>query len=74
MYDEAEYIYQQFQANFAERKKNPIILYGIGNNTGKLLSKITDYNIAGLMDGTRKNGCIWRLLPLYQQAAEEFYI
>lgn len=59
MYDEAEYIYQQFQDNFAEQKKNPIILYGIGNNTGKLLSKITDYNIAGLMDGRRKNGSIW---------------
>lgn len=59
MYDEAEYIYQQFQDNFADIKNRPIILYGIGNNTGKLLSKITEYNIVGLMDGKRKDGYIW---------------
>lgn len=59
MYDEAEYIYQQFQTNFAEQKNKPFILYGIGNNTGKLLPKIADYNIVGLMDGKRKDGIIW---------------
>lgn len=59
MYDEAEYIYQQFQINFAQQKDKPLILYGIGNNTGKLLPKLMDYNIVGLMDGKRKDGIIW---------------
>ena len=48
MYDEAEYIYQEFQKHFWEKKKEPVVLYGIGKNTGKLLSKISDYNIPGL--------------------------
>lgn len=59
MYDEAEYIYQQFQTNFSEQKNTPLVLYGIGNNTGKLLPKIRDYNIVGLMDEKRKDGIIW---------------
>lgn len=59
MYDEAEYIYQEFQKHFWEKKKEPVVLYGIGKNTGKLLSKISDYNIAGLMDEKKKNGFIW---------------
>lgn len=59
MYDEAEYIYHQFQTHFAQKKNQPLILYGIGKNTGKLLPKIADYNIAGLMDGKRKEGSIW---------------
>ena len=58
MYDEAEYIYRQFQSSFAEKKKEPLILYGTGRNTERLLSRITDYNIVGLMDGQQKNGYI----------------
>ena len=62
MYDEAEYIYQEFQKHFWEKKKEPVVLYGIGKNTGKLLSKISDYNIAGLMDEKKKNGFIWDMV------------
>ncbi len=59
MYHESEYIYQEFEAHFSNRKKEPLVLYGIGKNTGELLEKIQDYQIAGLMDGKRKEGNIW---------------
>ena len=48
MYDEAEYIYHQFQTHFAQKKNQPLILYGIGNNTGKLL-KSFNYLLHGLL-------------------------
>ena len=59
MYDEANYIYQEFQKNFAEKKEEPLILYGIGKRTGELLERIQEYQIAGLMDGKKKEGTIW---------------
>lgn len=59
MYDEKEYIYQQFQKHFWKKKEEPLVLYGIGKNTGNLLRRIQEYNIVGLMDGKRKNGTIW---------------
>ena len=59
MYDEAEYIYQEFQKHFREKKEDPMVLYGIGKNTGKLLPKISDYHIVGLMDERRRKGFIW---------------
>lgn len=59
MYDEAEYIYQEFQKHFREKKEDPMVLYGIGKNTGKLLPKISDYHIVGLMDEKRRKGFIW---------------
>lgn len=60
VYDEKEYIYQEFKKNFREKRNEPLVLYGIGNNTGELLSRIREYNIVGLMDGKRKDGVIWR--------------
>lgn len=59
MYDEKEYIYQEFQKHFWEKRKEPLVLYGIGKNTGDLLTRIQEYNIVGLMDGKRKDGTIW---------------
>ena len=59
MYDETTYIYQEFQKHFAEKKEEPLILYGIGKNTGELLPKIQDYHIVGLMDRKKKEGSIW---------------
>ena len=59
MYDEAEYIYQEFNKNFAVKKEEPLILYGIGKRTGELLERIPGYQIAGLMDGKKKDGEIW---------------
>lgn len=59
MYDEAEYIYQEFHKNFASRKAEPLILYGIGKRTGELLERLPGYCIAGLMDGKKKDGTAW---------------
>lgn len=59
MYDETEYIYQEFQTHFSEKKNEPIILYGLGKNTGELLNRIQEYHIVGLMDGKKKEGSIW---------------
>lgn len=59
MYHEAEYIYQEFEKHFSKRSKEPLILYGIGKNTGELLSRIQAYRIVGLMDGKKKEGTAW---------------
>lgn len=59
MYDEAEYIYQEFQKNFAGKKEEPLILYGIGIQTGELISRLNGYHIVGLMDGKKKEGSVW---------------
>lgn len=59
MYDETAYIYQEFQKHFAAKKGEPLVLYGIGKNTGELLRKIQDYHIVGLMDGKKKEGIVW---------------
>ena len=56
MYDEAEYIYQEFHKNFASRKAEPLILYGIGKRTGELLERLPGYCIAGLMDRKEEDG------------------
>ena len=59
MYDESEFICQEFRKHFAEKKQEPIVLYGIGKYTGELLEKIPEYNIIGLMDGKKKEGKIF---------------
>lgn len=59
MYDESEYICQEFRRHFAEKKQEPIVLYGIGKYTGELLEKNPEYRIIGLMDGKRKEGKIF---------------
>lgn len=59
MYDEQKYIFQQFQKHFSGKKKEPLVLYGIGKNTGALLTRIQEYAIMGLMDGKKKEGTIW---------------
>lgn len=59
MYNETEYIYQQFEKNFGGKKEEPLVLYGTGKNTEKLLPQIQDFHIVGLMDGKKKEGIIW---------------
>lgn len=59
MYDEANYIYQEFQKNFGRKKDEPLVLYGIGRRTGELLDRLSGYRIPGLMDGKKKEGSVW---------------
>lgn len=59
MYNQDEYIFEEFNNAFSSKKNEPIVIYGIGISTGKLLEKIPDYNIVGLMDGKKKSGSIW---------------
>lgn len=58
MYNQEEYIYEEFIKNF-NNSSEPLIIYGIGINTEKLLARIQEYNIVGLMDGKRKDGEIY---------------
>ena len=59
MYNQDEYIFEEFNNNFRAKKNEPIAIYGIGIATGKLLERISDYNIVGLMDGKQKSGFVW---------------
>ncbi len=55
MYNQDEFIFTEFKKNYRDTKE-PIAIYGIGVDAGKLVSKIPEYNIAGLMDGKQKSG------------------
>lgn len=62
MYIEEEYIYNQFVQNFIQDKSAPIVLYGTGLNTKKLLERLPKENrsrVAGLMDAKRTGEELW---------------
>ena len=59
MYDEAEYIFREFEKHFSGKKEEPLVLYGTGNRTGELLERLRGYDIAGLMDGKKKEGTVF---------------
>ena len=59
MYNQDEYIFEEFNNNFQSKKNEQIAIYGIGIATGKLIERIYDYNIVGLMDGKLKSGFAW---------------
>lgn len=58
MYNQDEFIYAEFKSNYTDVKE-PIVIYGIGVDAGKLIPKIQEYNIVGLMDGKQKSGEIY---------------
>lgn len=58
MYNQDEFIYNEFKKNYTDIKE-AIVIYGIGIDTGKLIPKIQEYNIIGLMDGRQKRGEIY---------------
>lgn len=58
MYNQEEFIYTEFINNYKDTKE-PIVIYGIGVDAGKLIPKISEYNIVGLMDGKQKCGEIY---------------
>ncbi len=71
MYIEEKYIYDQFRNNFLDSKTNPIILYGTGLNTQKLVEKIDGNRIAGLMDEKKTGQVLWGYKVLsYSEAAQ----
>ena len=55
MYNQEEFIFTEFKKNYRDTRE-PIVIYGIGVDAGKLVSKIPEYNIVGLMDGKQKSG------------------
>lgn len=74
MYIEEEYIYNQFVKNFIQDKKVPIVLYGTGLNTQKLLARLPQDSkgrVAGLMDAKRTGEELWgsRVLSYDEVAA-----
>lgn len=71
MYIEEKYIYDQFRNNFLASKTNPIILYGTGLNTQRLVDKISGNRIAGLMDEKKTGQMLWGYKVLsYEEAAQ----
>lgn len=55
MYNQEEFIYNEFKKNYTDIKES-IAIYGIGVDAQKLIPKIAEYNIVGLMDGKQKSG------------------
>lgn len=58
MYNQDEFIFTEFKKNY-EDANEPIAIYGIGVDAGRLIPKIPEYNIVGLMDGKQKSGEIY---------------
>lgn len=46
---------EKFEEHFKDVKEKKIVLYGIGQYTATLLSKLTDFHVAGLLDGDHAN-------------------
>ena len=59
MYIETQYILDQFTTNFIENMSGPIIIYGTGLNTQRLLERINDDRIVGLMDDKKTGQVLW---------------
>lgn len=55
MTGEEKYILRTFQNSFCNQKNARICLYGTGAHTWKLLQRLSDYNICGVMDLSCKN-------------------
>lgn len=70
MYNQEEYIYTEFKENYTDVKE-PIVIYGIGVDAGKLIPRIQEYNIVGLMDGKQKSGEIYgKVIVDYKEVLE----
>ncbi|MCD7979076.1 MAG: hypothetical protein LUF31_00665 [Fusobacterium sp.] len=48
-----------FKENFEKYKKKRIVIYGLSYGTKLILENFPDFNICGLMDGYRTDGCIY---------------
>lgn len=71
MYIETQYILDQFTTNFIENMSGPIIIYGTGLNTQRLLEKINDDRIVGLMDDKKTGQVLWGKKVLsYEEVAK----
>lgn len=58
-----------FREKFSQYKNKNIILYGTGIYAGLLCKECTDFNIIGLMDGSRTDGYIWgKKILSYEEA------
>lgn len=67
MYDEKEYLYQQFMEHFSAVKDEPLVLYGTGVKTQDLLRRLSGFAIAGLMDPKRTGETMYGLPVLSEQ-------
>lgn len=59
MIDEAVFIEKAFRNHFD--KSDRLVIYGLGKNTKVIVENCKDYNIVGLMDGTRTGEKEWGL-------------
>ena len=71
MYIETQYILDQFNINFIEKMSGPIILYGTGLNTQRLLERADNDRIMGLMDDKKTGQVLWgKKVLAYEEVAE----
>jgi len=56
---EREYIIRTFEENYKKYKDKNIFIYGVGYNTKTIVEHFTDYNILGVLDGTRHDEYIY---------------
>lgn len=71
MRDEEEYVVQTFDRSFSGMKTTPMAIYGLGNNTKKILEALPEYRIVGLLDPVRIGDCVFghRVLALEELPA-----
>lgn len=59
MYEEQQYVVHTFDQSFSEMKEVPIAIYGLSNNTKRILEELPSYNIVGLLDPVRIGDCVY---------------
>lgn len=59
LYNEDQYIQEEFRKNFIENFDGNIVIYGTGMHTKKLLENEADAKIAGLMDASKTGEVIY---------------
>lgn len=65
--DEKAFVVNAFNNNFNEFKNSNIVIYGLGKNTKSVIEECFDFNIVGLMDGTRTGETQWGLKILSEK-------
>ncbi|MED1952362.1 hypothetical protein [Brevibacillus centrosporus] len=72
MISEKDFVINTFKSNFSEFKDRRVVLYGIGFNTRLILDECNDFNIVGLMDGTKAGETIYgKKVLTYEEVIEQ---
>lgn len=69
LYNERQYVMNSFKKHFNSYCDVPMVIYGLGKNTGMIVEKFSEFNIVGLMDETRAGETVYGKKVITMQEA-----